>query len=888
MNTRTPQPTRRADYRPPAHSITHIALEFDLDAEETRVRATLETRRNTDHGAPLILDGEDLTLDSVRLNGARLSAGDYRLTPDSLTLPDPGRTGIVELATRCRPRDNTRLEGLYISNGVFCTQCEAEGFRRITWFTDRPDNLAVYTVTLIARRPDAPILLSNGNLIATCDLGQGRHMARWHDPFPKPSYLFALVAGDLAAVGDHFTTASGREVALNIYVEHGNESRCAFALEALKRAMRWDEETYGLEYDLECFNIVAVSDFNMGAMENKSLNIFNAQYILADTETATDDDHALIEAVVAHEYFHNWTGNRITCRDWFQLSLKEGLTVFRDRQFSADRTSPAVQRIRDVRALRARQFTEDGGPLAHPVRPDSYIEINNFYTATVYEKGAEVVRMLHTLLGADGFRRGMDTYIARHDGEAATCDQFVAAMADANGRDLTHFMRWYAQSGTPEIEISSAADANTGHFDLTISQRTPPTPDQPDKLPLHMPFEIALLNRTGKPLPLRLEGEPEQPPGPRTLELTADTQSFRFAGDFVGAGTPNAMPVLSLNRGFSAPVRLKTRRSDDDLAFLMARDTDPFNRWEAGQQLASRLLLTVTEDLRAGGSLPSPAAWNSYIEALHGTIARADEDRALCAEALRLPGLDELADLMPVSDFDAVHRTREALRAATTAALHAEFEALYDANGSHNPQSADAEHAARRALRNQALFYLAKTPGQHARQRVVEHYNNARNMTDCMAALTLLADDTGPARDAALADFHDRFRERPLVIDKWFALQARSHRSDTLARVTELLHHRAFSFTNPNRVRALIGGFAMGNPLRFHASTGEGYRFLSEHVLALDGCNPQLAARLMTPFSRWRRFDEARRGVMRAALEQIRAAPGLSPDLHEITAKLLA
>ena len=879
MDAAAPQPVRRADYRPPPHRIERVALEFDLDAEETRVRARLETRREAAAPAPLVLDGEDLALDSVRVNGVSLTADDYEIAPGRLVLADPGETAVVEIETRCRPADNTRLEGLYRSGGMFCTQCEAEGFRRIAWFVDRPDVMAVYTTTLIADRETAPVLLSNGNLVETRDLGDGRHLARWHDPFPKPSYLFALVAGDLAVVEDRFVTASGREVTLRLYVERGNESRCGFALGALKRAMRWDEETYGLEYDLDLFNIVAVADFNMGAMENKSLNVFNARYVLADPETATDADYAFVEAVVAHEYFHNWTGNRITCRDWFQLSLKEGLTVFRDRQFSADARSPAVKRIEDARALRARQFREDSGPLAHPVRPESYIEINNFYTATVYEKGAEVVGMLHTLLGPDGFRRGMDAYVARHDGEAATCDQFVAAMADANGRDLGRFMRWYAQAGTPEVTVSGAWDAAARSYALVVVQRTPPTPDQAEKEPLHMPFAVALLGRGGRPLPLRLAGEPAAAAAAsRVLELTGERHVFRFVD-------VDEAPVPSLNRGFSAPVRLKTDRGEAELAFLLACDDDPFSRWDAGRQLALDLLLGMVDDIRAARPMRSPEA---YVEALRGVLARAPEDRALAAETLRLPSADVLADRMSVVDVEAIHAAREGLRSAVAAALESALADAYRASRTDAPYRPDAAGAARRALANQALHYLARAPSAAARGLVARQYRAADNMTDRFAALALLADEPGEAREAALADFYGRFRDAPAAVDKWLAVQARSTLPETLERVRALLAHEAFSPANPNKVRALIAAFADGNPLRFHAASGAGYAFLADRVLALDGRNPQLAARLLAPFGRWRRFDAGRRSKMRAALERILAAPGLSRDAWEIASKALA
>ncbi|BBK38431.1 aminopeptidase N [Allostella sp. ATCC 35155] len=862
----------RSDYCPPDFRIDRLDLTFELEPERTQVRAEMTVRRTGAAGAPLVLDGEEMELHGIRLDGRPLAEGEYRLDHAHLTLPTVPDTFTLVVEGAIRPAANTALEGLYISSGVFCTQCEPEGFRRITWSLDRPDALSVFRTTIRADRARFPILLSNGNLAAARDLGDGRHEAVWDDPFPKPGYLFALVAGDLAVVEDRFVTRSGRTVQLKILVEHGKEGRAGYAMDALKRSMRWDEETYGLEYDLDVFHIVAVSDFNMGAMENKSLNVFNDRFILADPETATDFDYAHVEAVVAHEYFHNWTGNRITCRDWFQLSLKEGLTVYRDQEFTADERSRAVKRIQDVRVLRARQFPEDAGPLAHPIRPDSYLEINNFYTATVYEKGAEVIRMLEGLLGRDGFRRGMDLYVARHDGEAATCEQFVAAMADANGRDFGQFLRWYGQAGTPRLAVSSRHDAASATYELTVAQRTPPTPGQPDKLPLHIPLHLGLVGRDGAEIPLQLEGENRPEGTARVLEMTGASQSWRF----VGVAQP---PVLSINRGFAAPVIVENPESDADLALRMQGDADPFQRWEAAQSFATRLLLETIAAARQGRPTPSPDAFVAALAAAHDAAAA---DPAFAAELLALPGEFYLAEQMAVIDVDAVHAAREGLRRAVA---HGLADRLRAARGlAAGPFAPDAASAGRRALRNIALGYLATIDGPG---EAMAQYRAADNMTDRFAALATLAELDTPERAEALADFHDRHAGDALVLNKWLGLQASSTLPDTLATVRRLLDHPAFSYGNPNKIYALVGGFA-GNALRFHAADGSGYAFIADQILRLDPRNPQVAARLLKPFGRWRRFDPDRQALMRAQLDRIAAAPDLSPDCREIVDLSLA
>ncbi len=881
MTSQEPMPILLSDYRPPGWLIDSVRLEFDLRPDTTRVKARLACRRNPaadDDQAPLILDGDELSLKALKVNGGEIADSDYVLDDRSLRLAGLPESAEVEIETEIDPAANTKLEGLYLSNGNFCTQCEAEGFRRITFFSDRPDVMATYHVTIRAERAAFPVLLSNGNLMESGDLDGGRHYAIWHDPFPKPSYLFALVAGNLAVVEDHFSTASGRDVTLRIYVEHGNEDRCGYAMDTLKRAMRWDEERYGLEYDLDLFNIVAVSDFNMGAMENKSLNIFNSKYVLANPDTATDQDYAFIESIIAHEYFHNWTGNRVTCRDWFQLSLKEGLTVFRDQQFSADMRSEAVARIKDVRALRARQFPEDSGPLAHPVRPASYIEINNFYTATVYEKGAEVIRMLHRLLGEEGFQRGMRQYFERHDGAAATCDDFVAAMADANDVDLTQFKRWYSQAGTPVVTVKSQYDPEREILDLSLRQETPPTPGQAAKDALHLPLEIGLLDAAGNALPIKLDDAEDSTEMSRNLELTKREQNFRFHGI-------KSPPLISLNRGFTAPIKLAQELDRPERALLMAHDGDLLNRFEAGQRLATELLLDRVSVAEADHS---EASFYVYIDALGACLGDGDLDDAFRAELLALPSEDYLGEQMAVVDVEAIHQAREALRRIAATKLQTELLSVYRSKQSNTPYRPDAASAGRRALKNRALWYLAARSDAASMSLLVGQYQTADNMTDRMAALALLNDIAGSAREDAMDDFFARYQDDPLVLDKWFQLQATSALPETLERVKALLQHDKFSLTNPNRVRALIGAFANQNPLRFHAEDGAGYEFLVDQILELDWKNPQVAARLATVLGRWQRFGPPRRDAMRQALERIFSRVGMSRDLFEIVDKSLS
>ena len=877
-----PQPVRLADYRPPAFLIDTVDLVFDLNGSNARVKSRLGMRRNPaafDPTAPLQLDGEALALVSLALDGQPLGDNRYQLPAGGgLILTDVPDAFTLDVETRIAPEDNTQLSGLYMSGGNFCTQCEPEGFRRITYFIDRPDVMARYTTTIVADKSGFPVLLSNGNPVEHGESGNGRHWEKWVDPHPKPSYLFALVAGDLIPVRDCFTTRSGKAVALAIWVRRGDEDKCAHAMASLKKAMRWEEEVFGLEYDLDVFNIVAVSDFNMGAMENKGLNIFNTRYVLAKPETATDTDYQNIEAVIAHEYFHNWTGNRVTCRDWFQLSLKEGLTVFRDQEFSADQGSRVVRRIAEVRTLRAIQFPEDDGPLAHPVRPDSYLRIDNFYTPTVYNKGAELVRMIHTLIGKGGFRRGMDLYIQRHDNDAVTIEDFVAAMQDASGVDLSQFKRWYEQAGTPEITIGDRWDAATGSYEMTVEQKVPPTPGQAGKLPMLIPLAMGLIGPDGEEWPTRLASETRSRVGTRVIALAEPRQRFQFVDVPV-------QPVPSLLRNFSAPVKLKGVPLDR-LKFLAVHDTEPFARWEAGQQVATTVLLDRIAAYQRGDA-PAPLDPDN-VAAMRRTLADADRDLAFAAEALNLPSESFLADQLAIVDVDAIHAAREAARAALSEVLGGEFETAYRQYADPGPYRTDATSIGRRALRNACLAYLAAAdPGKGAALAAVQ-FEAGRNMTDVLAALTVLADLDRPEREAALARFYEIWSHDDLVIDKWFALQTRSSLPQTPERVRALTRHPAFDRKNPNRVRALVGTFAQSNQLRFHDAGGAGYALLADEVITVDPLNPTTAARLIQPLGSWRRHDPARQALMRRELERVLAAPGLSKNTYEMVSKSLA
>jgi aminopeptidase N len=881
MRTEEARPVRLKDYRPPDWLVDAVHLDVALDPSATQVRATLTLRPNGNGAAPapLVLDGDGLNLRALKLDGAALAAEQFVATPDQLTIAQPPQRSFeLEIETVVDPSANTQLSGLYRSGAIYCTQCEAEGFRRITYFPDRPDVMAVYTTRIEAEKTDAPVLLANGNLVASGDVpGTRRHFAVWHDPFPKPSYLFALVGGNLACVEDRFRTMSGRAVTLRIYVEPGKEARCAHAMDSLKRAMRWDETAFGREYDLDIFMIVAVSDFNMGAMENKGLNIFNDKYVLASPETATDNDFERIEAIIAHEYFHNWTGNRITCRDWFQLCLKEGLTVFRDQEFSADQRSRAVERISDVRGLRAQQFVEDAGPLAHPVRPEVYHEINNFYTATVYEKGAEVVRMLKVLLGPEQFRAGTDLYFARHDGEAATVEQFVQCFADVSGKDLSQFMLWYSQAGTPEVVATGSYDPQAKTYRLELAQSVHATPGQPSKAPMVIPLEVGLVGRDGRDLPLK-------PSDGCTIERSVLTLT-RPAETFVFIDI-DAPPVLSLNRNFSAPIKLDANLSADGLRFLAAHDADAFNRWQSLQTLATRLLVNNTANVRAGSAARED---RGLLEALAATLAAGDLEPAFVALALTLPGEADIArEIGRDVDPDAIFAARAALRAAIGTHLAAPLFDHYRRLSESEPYRPDAAGAGRRALRNACLDLLVATHRADALSLAVAQYQVADNMTDRIAALsTLSLCDVSERRDA-LDDFYARYADNPLIVDKWFTLQAAIPEPATLDRVKALTGHPAFSFANPNRVRALISAFALSNQKEFNRADGAGYDFIADTVLALDPKNPQLAARLLSAFKSWRMLEPTRRARAEATLRRVAATPSLSPDVGDIVRRALA
>ncbi len=875
-----PRATLLADYRPADFLVDRVRLEFDLDEHSTRVRSVMQIRRSpTGAGRPLELDGQQLELDYLALDDGVLGPGDYELDANRLRLADVPDVFLLEVVTHIDPQNNTSLEGLYRSSGNFCTQCEAEGFRRITFYPDRPDVLAVFTVKLVGDVKSCPVLLSNGNLVGRGVLDGGRHWAEWHDPFPKPSYLFALVAGDLGCIEDEFVTQSGRRVVLSVYAEHHNIDKCGHAMASLKKAMRWDEEVYGREYDLDRYMIVAVDDFNMGAMENKGLNIFNSKYVLAKPETATDRDFRYIEGVIGHEYFHNWSGNRVTCRDWFQLSLKEGFTIFRDQQFSADMGSAGVKRIEDVDVLRTHQFREDGGPMAHPVRPDAYLEINNFYTVTVYNKGAEIVRMLYHTVGGQGFRRGTDLYFSRHDGQAVTTDDFVRAMEDANGVELEQFRLWYSQAGTPQLIIKREHDAATGVFRLDVTQRCPPTPNQTEKSPLHIPIAVALLDETGRALPARLDGEPASAAAEtRVLLLRQPHETFVFID------VPVA-PVPSLLRGFSAPVTLQTDLGDEALCFLMAHDTDPFARWDAAQGLARKHMLGMVDRRRAGEPLTLDSG---FIDAFGAVLASDTPDRAFLALMLELPSETLLAESMAEIDPQAVHEARRCARRALARAHRARLQAHYETLADPGPYGTDPASVGRRSLRNLCLSYLMELDDESVWQLALTQLADAGNMTDAIAALTTLSNSECPRRVDALAEFYRRWRDEPLVIDKWLSIQACSRHSDTLDVVRSLTGHEAFSIRNPNKVRALLGAFASGNPLCFHRADGAGYRLIGGYVREIDRLNPQVAARLAGAFSQWRRYDETRRELMRAELETTLRASSLSPDVFEIVSKTLA
>ncbi|MDZ7853636.1 MAG: aminopeptidase N [Halomonas sp.] len=874
-----PQPTYLSDYRPPAYRVIRTELTFDLDPNATRVKACLHIERHPEReaGAPLELDGEQLALKAIAIDGQPLEPDEYEVGEANLVVHRVPEAFQLDTEVEVAPDGNTALSGLYRSSGMFCTQCEAEGFRRITFYPDRPDVMATFSTTVIGSAEQEPVLLSNGNPVERGELPGGRHFVTWEDPHPKPSYLFALVAGDLKKVEDSFTTMSGRDVTLQIWVEEENLDKTDHAMASLKRAMQWDEEAYGREYDLDLFMIVAVNDFNMGAMENKGLNIFNSAAVLTHPHTATDGAFQRVEGIVAHEYFHNWSGNRVTCRDWFQLSLKEGFTVFRDQCFSADTNSAPVKRIEDVSFFRTAQFAEDAGPTAHPVRPDHYIEIGNFYTLTIYEKGAEIVRMLSNLVGEEAFRRGSDLYFARFDGQAVTIEDFVNCMAEASGQDLAQFMLWYSQAGTPEIDAHGEYDYANAEYRLILRQRTPATPGQPDKRALHIPVRLGLVGtKSGRDLRLTLDGESLG--SDAVIHLREEEQEFLFTD-------VSEAPIPSLLRGFSAPVRLHFPFGREDLAFLQAKDSDGFNRWDAGQRLA---LLAMDDLIAAHRNGVEKVMDPRVVEAFRSLLAAEIDDKAVLAQMLTLPSEAYIAEQQPLVDVDAIHAARTFVKQRLALALRDDFLRVYHENQDDAPYAPEPEQIAARSLRNVALSYLMAIEDEAGLELAREQFEADHNMTDVRHALTLLVHSSrGDIADPALKAFGAKWAHDPLVMDQWFAIQVTRPQSDVLDRVKFLMEHPAFSLKNPNKVRALIGTFANQNPVNFHRDDGAGYRLLADTVIELNRLNPEIAARMITPLTRWARFDEARQELMKGELERIRAEE-LSPNVYEVVEKALA
>jgi len=863
MRTDTPKTIYLKDYKPTPYKISHVDMEFEIRDGLTIVTTKSQFTKNSDDDDDIILNGEQLKLVSVKLDAKEIQP---TISDKEMIIKNPGKEIFqLEIVTEIVPEENTALEGLYNSGGTYCTQCEAEGFRKITYFYDRPDVMATFTVKVIGDKKKCPILLSNGNLIEEGDLSGGQHYTVWEDPTPKPCYLFALVAGDLVHIHDTFKTQSGNDVDLYIYVREGDENQCDHAMESLKKSMKWDEDVYGREYQYNRFNIVAVSDFNMGAMENTALNIFNTALVLAEQRTATDHDFIRVESVIAHEYFHNWTGNRVTCRDWFQLSLKEGLTVFRDQEFSADLNSRAVQRIDDVTHLRRFQFPEDASPLAHPVRPDNYIEINNFYTMTIYEKGAEVIRMFHTLLGPEKYREATDLYFDRHDGQAVTCDDWAQAMQDTLGEDLTQFKLWYSQAGTPTVSAKTDYNEAKNRFSITLSQNLAPTPGQENKAPMHIPVAVGLVGPNGDDL---IDTE--------VLHLREKEQTFTF--DDIGE-----KPVPSILRNFSAPVRLETDLTDKDLAFLMVHDTDGFNKWESGQLYALR---TINFMMKNGSSEVQQDFLDSFKALLEAALD-GKSDKALMARALSLPDFQTIAGDQDVVDPDQIEAARSALKKAIKREFKPLLEKIYKANTQEGEYQITPEAMGQRALRNVMLGYLTATNGTGCASLATEHYMQADNMTDRMAALANLIDNKNADREAILEKFYDEFEDYLLVIDKWFSVQASANRDDIFEQLEMLKSHKAFSMKNPNRVRSLYAAFAMNNPMKFHDASGKGYDFLKEAIIELNEINPQIAARMVTPFREWPRFTPDRQEKMKAALEEILKTPKLSPNVFELVSKSL-
>ncbi|RVU82825.1 aminopeptidase N [Leucothrix sargassi] len=868
------QVIRLEEYQVPFYLADSLSLNIDLNDDATVVTSMAKYTRHESHPdvTTLSLHGEQQELISVKIDGELLNEDEYQVDDEYLTLSNLPAAFELEVSSRIYPQNNTSLEGLYQSGGKFCTQCEAEGFRKITYFLDRPDVMTIFTTRITADKTKYPVLLSNGNCTDKGDLDNGRHFAIWHDPFIKPAYLFALVAGNLECVRDEFTTMSGRKVALEIFTEAHNIPYCDYAMGSLKRAMKWDEERFGLEYDLDIYMIVAVDDFNMGAMENKGLNVFNSKLVFASPETATDVDYINIEAVIGHEYFHNWTGNRVTCRDWFQLSLKEGLTVFRDQEFTADLHSRPVKRIEDVRMLRTHQFAEDASPMAHPIRPSSFIEINNFYTVTVYEKGAEVVRLYYSLLGQEGFRKGMDLYFERHDGQAVTTEDFLAAMSDANGADLKQMETWYNQAGTPEVAVTMDYDAANKTCTLNFAQSCPDTPESSEKAPFLIPFKLALLSAAGDEVALQIEGESEASGTERVINITEATQSVTFVN-------VAEKPLPSLLRDFSAPVKYSYDYTTEEYMFLMKHEGDDFNRWEASQRLAQKLILEMLDERERGVAI---GVAPEVVDAYQQVLDNAELDPALRAEALSLPGESDIAGVIDAADPQAIHEVRKFFMTTLANGMRLSLDAQYDALNTQEAYSVDAASIGRRRLKNTCLAYLAMIDDEAVQQQCFEQFNNANNMTDRLAALMALADIDCPEREQALKAFETEWKDNPLVMDKWFSIQAASSLPDTLSQVKSLLTHPAYDAANPNKIRSLIGRFAMANPVNFHAEDAEGYQFLTDIVIDLDKRNPQVASRMVRPLIKWRQLEPKRSELMKACLERIHKTEGISNDVFEI------
>ena len=872
----TPKTTYLKDYKPPVYLIKTVDLHFTLNEDQTIVESDLKIEKNPDSRDQintLVLDGTELELLSVKRNGEALDESQYDVTNETLSIKNMPDNCVISITTSIKPQLNTALEGLYKSSGMYCTQCEAEGFRRITYYLDRPDVMAVFSTTIDAEKSKYPVLLSNGNKVDSGE-ANGRHWAKWHDPFPKPAYLFALVAGDLQMKQDSFTTCSGKNVVLQIFVEAANIDKCDHALASLKKSMKWDEEVYGREYDLDIFMIVAVNDFNMGAMENKGLNIFNSACVLAKPETATDADYENIEGIIGHEYFHNWSGNRVTCRDWFQLSLKEGFTVFRDQSFSADMSSQAVKRIDDVNVLRTAQFPQDAGPMAHPIRPDSFIDISNFYTVTVYNKGAEVVRMIHHILGEKKFRQGTDLYFERHDGQAVTTEDFVKAMEDASGCDLSQFKRWYSQAGTPVLDISDHYDAAKQQYTLSVKQSCPPTPGQESKQPFHIPLKLGLLDKEGNDFPLIID---QQALNTSVLDITHQQENFVF-------DNITEQPLPSLLRGFSAPVKVNYEYSKDDLRFLMAHDNDDFNRWDAGQRLSNIVIQELVADHQA---MQPMGVFEGYVDAMGHVLNNKKADKSLTTQALTVPNEILLSESYETVDPDAIHAAREFLCLTLAKALRTDFTQVYEGNNSKQKYQFNAAEVGRRSLKNQCLSYLVRINNEEVLGLAMAQYRNCDNMTDSLAALGCLANTECEERKFVLNDFYQKWQHDPLVVDKWFSIQSRCSLPGTLAHIKGLVDHEAFDIKNPNKVRAVIGSLGFGNPVVFHQADGEAYEFFADYIIKLNDLNPQMSARLANAFSVWQRYDETRQNMMKTQLQRILDHHGIAKDVFEVVKKTL-